>query len=309
MSQETFSQVNIVSDIGGSALKTDPDVTNPWGIVSSNNNEFWVNLNGSSLLKLYDGEGKILKTLSTADGPTGLVKVVKQNKGGPELILVTESGVIAAYVPSISLNPIVVKHTDVAAVYKGVAILGNYLYVANFNNLRVDVFDITHYEFTFVKSIVDTDLANAGYGPFNVYTDEDILYISYALLEPVEKKDDLKGLGNGYINIYSPSRNLLRRLANREQLNSPWAMLRLNDKLYVGNFGDGIINIYDIYYDCTCKSFKNIKAIYCNKLSNKCNTPIQIDGLWGLIQTDSNNLLFSSGSQNEDHGLIGKLIN
>jgi hypothetical protein len=30
MSQEGFSQINIISDIGGSALKTDPDATNPW---------------------------------------------------------------------------------------------------------------------------------------------------------------------------------------------------------------------------------------------------------------------------------------
>lgn len=91
---------------------------------------------------------------------------------------------------------------------------------------------------------------------------------------------------------------LIKRFSNREQLNSPWAMVRLNDKLYVGNFGD----------DCKCRSFKNIKAVYCNKLSNNCNTPIQIDGLWGLVQTDSNDWLFAAGSQNEDHGLIGKLI-
>jgi len=306
MNQETFNQINLVSDIGGSALKIDPDTANPWGIVAIDNNQFWVNLNGSSLLKLYNEEGKILKTLPTADGPSGLVKVIKQITGGPELILVSESGVIAAYVPSIFPNPIVVKYTDITAVYKGVTILGNFLYVANFNNLRVDVFDIT--TFRLLKSIVDPDLANAGYGPFNVYAYGNSLYISYALLEPVEKRDDVKGLGNGYINVYSPNKNLLKRIANREQLNSPWAMLRLDDKLYVGNFGDGIINIYDIFYDCTCKSFKNIKAVYCNKLSNKCNTPIQIDGLWGLIQTDSNSLLFASGSQNEDHGLIGELV-
>lgn len=78
MQQEIFKQINLVSDIGGSALKTDPDATNPWGIVAIDNNQFWANLNGSSLLKLYDEEGKILKTLPTADGPSGLVKVIKQ---------------------------------------------------------------------------------------------------------------------------------------------------------------------------------------------------------------------------------------
>jgi len=305
MSQQGFSQINIISDIGGSALKTDLDATNPWGIVASNN-KFWVNLNGSSLLKLYNNQGKILESFPTSDGPSGLVKVVKQTKGGPELILVTEGGIIAAYIPSISPNPIVTKFTDTASVYKGVAILGNYLYVASFNNLRVDVFDVT--QFKFIKSITDADLSNAGYGPFNVYADGNSLYISYALLETTEKKDDVKGLGNGYINVYDPKKNVLRRIANRGPLNSPWAMVKLDDKLYVGNFGDGIINIYDIQHDCKHKNAKNTQITYCNSLSNLCNTPIQIDGLWGLALTNSNDLLFAAGSQNEDHGLIGKLI-
>jgi uncharacterized protein (TIGR03118 family) len=307
MSEATFSQKNIVSDIGGSALKTDPDAKNPWGIVAADDNKFWVNLTDSSLLKLYDNKGKILKSFPTPDEPTGLVETVKKIKGGPELILVTESGVIAAYVPSIFPNPIVTKFTNAGSIYKGVAILGNYLYVTNFNNLRIDVFDITNYQFTFVKSIVDSDLAAAGYGPFNVFVYDNILYISYALLDPVEKEDDVRGLGNGYINVYSPIKNLLKRIINREQLNSPWAMIRSDDKLYIGNFGDGVINIYDIFYSCECKCHKNTKAVYCNKLSNKCNTPIQIDGLWGLVQKDSGNLLFAAGSQNEEHGLIGEL--
>jgi uncharacterized protein (TIGR03118 family) len=266
-------------------------------VIVASNNKFWVNLNGSSLLKLYNNQGKVLESFPTADGPSGLVKVVKQTKGGPELILVTESGIIAAYVPSISPNPLVTKFIDSTAVYKGVAILGNYLYVANFNNLGVDVFDVV--QFKFIKSIVDKDLANAGYGPFNVYADGNLLYISYALLNPEGKKDDLKGLGNGYINVYDTKKDILKRIANRGPLNSPWAMVKLDDKLYVGNFGDGIINIYDVQHDCKHKNAKNTQITYCNKLSNSCNTPIQIDGLWGLVLTDSNDLLFTAGSEDE----------
>jgi hypothetical protein len=51
-------------------------------------------------------------------------------------------------------------------------------------------------------------------------------------------------------------------------------MLRIGDKLYVGNFGDGFINIYKLSYDCDCDK---MTAVYCDQVFNECRQ-------WGIAQ-------------------------
>ena len=301
-----FFQENLVADIGRTANVTNPAVVNPWGIVVNKDNSYWSTLNGSSNLALFSEDGNQLLIFPTGEGPTGLAKVSSSPPGGAELFLVTENGQIQAYIPSIGPNPIVTKYTDPTAVYKGIAIFKNLLYAANFNNFKVDVFNIMNIEAGPIKSIIDPTLSTSGvgYGPFNVYTDGDVIFISYALLEPTEKRDDQKGPGNGYVNIYNGIKTF--RLINRGPLNSPWGLLRVGNNLYVGNFGDGFINVYKLQNNCG-----KLHASFCGPIVNQCNTPIQIDGLWGISQKrlhkTISNIWFASGSEDENHGLIGLL--
>ena len=321
MSNNRFFQRNLISDIAQSAKVTDPDAVNPWGLVVVEDGNFWVNLNGTSLLKLYSKRGQQLKSFPVPDGPTGLVKVPKPVTGGPKLVFVTEGGVIGVYNPSLP-NPIKTVFSDPNSVYKGVTILDKFLYVANFNNFKVDVFDLQTFVNIPQKTIVDPALTAAGFSPFNVYSDGRTLFISYAFLDPVEKKDDVPGIGHGYINVFA--NGMLTRIANRSPLNSPWGLLRIGHKLYVGNFGDGFINIYDLFRE-QCKNDKcdnkhckggTLRAEFCEPLKNKCGSAIQIDGLWGIAQeTDSKSskcdgdINFAAGIQGENHGLIGILVN
>src|SRR4029079_2952954 len=91
-------------------------------------------------------------------------------------------------------------------------------------------------------------LSAANYGPFNVYSDRKNIFISYAAIG--EGVDEAAGAGYGYINVWRNGQ--LVRLANRGPLNAPWGMFRNDCYFYVGNFGDGVINIYRLttYKDC-----------------------------------------------------------
>ena len=72
--------------------------------------------------------------------------------------------------------------------------------------------------------------------------------------------------------------------------------------LLVGNFGDGRINIFD-----------QVGGTFLGQLQDETNTPISIDGLWGLIPGNNvgagsaNTLFFSAGPGGEQHGLFGSL--
>src|SRR5436189_4348852 len=69
----TFQQVNLVSDIPGLALHTDPDLVNPWGISHSNTSLNWVSDNGTGVSTLYN----------TAGAKQGLVVTIPPPAGSP----------------------------------------------------------------------------------------------------------------------------------------------------------------------------------------------------------------------------------
>src|SRR6266496_5315152 len=67
----TFKQVNLVSDVPGLALHTDPDLVNPWGISHSATSPFWVSDNGTGVSTLYNGAGTKLALIVTIPPPEG----------------------------------------------------------------------------------------------------------------------------------------------------------------------------------------------------------------------------------------------
>src|SRR5262245_27784665 len=55
-SQE-YHQVNLVSDVPGVALRTDPHLVNPWGIAFTETSPVWIANNGTGTSTLYLGDG------------------------------------------------------------------------------------------------------------------------------------------------------------------------------------------------------------------------------------------------------------
>jgi len=225
------------------------------------------------------------------------------NTGPSRLLVATDDGMVCGY--NASVNPttaiIAVNRSNVNAVYKGLTIANNLLYVADFYNGRIDVFDST---FTLQAGYLFTDPSlPAGFAPFNIVYLNNQLYVLYAK-QDLSQIDDISGPGNGYVSVFNTSGAFVSRLISGGYLNSPWAMIQVplitdctsQNVLLIGNFGNGTITAY------------NTQGTFLGKLQDNLCTDIYIDGLWGLAQsTVGCHIYFASGPNHENNGIVGVL--
>jgi len=176
------------------------------------------------------------------------------------------------------------------AVYKGVSqSRDGRLYVANFASGFVEVYNSL---WNLQSSFTDMSLKTINYHPFNVAVLHGFVYVSFALIDGAGK-DDVAGLGNGYVDIFSLEGKFLKRLIDRGALNSPWAMLDYKHEnkrcLLVGNFGDGKLNLFSSHGDFIRTQHH------------------AIDGLWGVVEDfNLHKLYFTAGINKENDGLFGR---
>ncbi len=317
-----FVQTNLVSDVPGWAGITDASLVNAWGMSFGPTTPLWVSDNGSDLTTLYRGTppgvpfSKVALTVSIPDGaPTGQVF-----NGGPDFLIsgaparfifASENGSIDAWRGGLTpaTNAVNVATTP-GAVYKGLAIStgpgGSWLYAANFNSGKIDVFDGSFALQTWPGAFWDSKIP-ARYAPFNIQNLGGKLYVTYAFQDKA-KHDDDPGKGRGFVDVYDLTGHLLQRLVRHGQLDSPWGIQiapagfgKFGGDLLVGNFGNGRINAY---------STKN--GEFEGTLRGVNGKPIWIDGLWGLqfgngVAGTPMTLLFTAGPMHESHGLLGML--
>jgi len=324
----------LVSNLVGVAKIQDPNLQNAWGSVIDKDS-VWIAANGSGVLVHYNLKGKLLGTpvnvpsgatgatgatgasgATAASNPSGLVinntrgfVITKGGKSAASYLLVaTENGIIAGYNKLVDpLNAVIVVNNSASgAVYKGLAIAGNFLYATDFHNGVIDVFDFSFTPIT-TFPFVDTNTTTpipAGYGPFNIVNIHDKLYVTYAKQLAPANHDDQAGVGNGYISLFQTNGTFIRRLVSGGKLNSPWGLAvapdsfgELGGLLLVGNFGDGYINAYDR------------KGAYIATLKTKHNKKLVITGLWSLVRTKEapDYVFFTAGPNAEVNGLFGNL--
>jgi uncharacterized protein (TIGR03118 family) len=321
-----YHETNLVSDIPGVALVTDPNLKNPWGMSSSMTSPIWVSDNKTGLTTLYNGDGQpfplgspLVVTipppggapLGTIAAPTG--QVFNDSGGGfngAVFMFATEDGTISYWKGGTSAV-LAVDSSPSGAVYKGLAIAGNRLYAANFNAGRIDVFDNSFSPITVPGGFIDPNIP-AGFAPFNIQNIGGTLYVTYAQ-QDAAKHDDVAGAGNGFVDAFNADGVLQMRVATNGNLNSPWGLALapagfgdFSNDLLVGNFGDGRINAFDPSTDA-----------FLGQLTDGSGNPITIEGLWGLRfgnggnGGDPNALFFTAGIPGdgsiEDHGLFGRL--
>lgn len=326
-----YRQTNLVSDIPGVARKTDPNLVNPWGMSELPNGPLWVSDNGADVATLYTGAqhgaplvAQPLVVSIPGGAPTGQVFnstntfVVHSgsSSGSARFLFASENGDITGWSPQVpataggSSTQAQVGMSVPDAVYKGLAIdpdpMAPRLYATNFHAGTVDVFDGNFNPVPHPGKFEDPMLP-AGFAPFGIANLGGKLYVSYAK-QDAAKHDDVKGPGNGFVDVYSLDGTLLKRLISNGVLDSPWGMIlatrhfgAFSNDLLVGNFGDGTINAFD----------PNTGA-FMGSLTNPDGDKIQIDGLWGLIFGDQvagtpDTLFFSAGIGDESHGLLGTL--
>jgi len=266
-----YLQHNIVSDGFVPADHTDSNVVNAWGLDSGPTTPWWFSDNGTGKTTLFNvGTSTIVATFTVpgaggAQGnPTGLVFsggtgfVVNNGVGAPaaaRFIFSSEDGTISAFkgAPIVTVVPNAQAPAH-GAIYKGLAIdsrtAGTMLYATDFHNAKVDIFDSSFHAVTIPGSFTDPNIP-AGFAPFGIQNINGTIYVTYALQDE-DQEDDVAGPGNGYVDAYDTSGNLIRRVASAGELNSPWGLAlapadfgRFSGDLLIGNFGDGRIHAFD----------------------------------------------------------------
>ena len=310
-SNASYQQVNLVADTTGyGGARIDPNLKNAWGIAIGPTGSFWLSANHSALSTIYDRSGAqelAPVALNPGGAPTGVVYNNTVSFMGAKFIYAGEDGIISAWSAG-SATAIVANRSAFNTVYKGITIASdggyNFIYATDFHNGHVDVYDQS---FTYItsKPFADPSIP-AGFAPFNIQNIGGKLYVTYAMQKAPDNMDDQKGAGNGYVNIFNADGTLWKRFASQGTLNSPWGIAQSSASfgqsatdILVGNFGDGRINVYDA------------NGTYKSQLSNGGST-ISIDGLWalqfpqnGIPAGDQNQLFFTAGPGEENHGLFG----
>jgi uncharacterized protein (TIGR03118 family) len=320
-----FLRTNLVSDTTGIPAKfQDADLINAWGIAVGASGTYWVSDNHSGKSTLYDPNGNTKGTPVSIPGaedsvgaPTGVVYnstpdfPMPDGSGKALFIFAGEDGSLSAWNAGASAK-IVSPPSDSNAVYKGLAMAAaggkNFLYLANFKDRRVEVYDGTFHRDT-TKAFWDPTIPD-DYGPFNVAVVGANLFVSYAQLKPPDNEDDLGGPGHGFINEFKTDGTLVRRFVSGGNLDSPWGMVSIpgtfgpfKDGIFVGNFGDGLINVYDM------------QGNLLGQVQDSSGHGIVIEGLWGLSYATTSSgygastsqLYFAAGPDDESHGAFGYL--
>ncbi len=348
-SASLYQEINLVTDDSAflaslnqytpTTQPDDPDLINPWGISHSATSPLWVSDNGSGVSTIYNGSGVKQGLTVNVNGagsppapasPTGNVfnnttgfNLPVAGIGGSNkaiFIFASEDGTISGWNGG-SSTQVMVGAAGTTDVYKGLAIgtVGStpFLYAANFNTGKVNVFD-TNFAPVLSAGFLDPSPppvpagtpAGQGWAPFNVQQLNGNLYVTYAL-QDAAKHDDVAGAGNGFVDEFDLSGNFIRRVATGGVLDSPWGVDiapagfgQYAGDLLVGNFGDGTINVFD----------PNKTNDFLGTLDDLNGNPIVIGDLWGLINGnggnggDPNAVYFAAGVMDEAHGLFGELL-
>jgi uncharacterized protein (TIGR03118 family) len=316
---DTYSQINLVSDISGLANTTDPNLLDPWGVSFSPTSPFWVSNQASGTSTLYNGVGtKIPLTVSVPNlgdapgsinnGPTGQVF----NIGGASTFLAEGTkanfifanldGSISAWNAGVGTTA-QIEASTAGASYTGLAIASvngdTFIYAADQNGSGIHIFNSSWQQ---VGEFSDPDVP-AGYTPFNVQTIGSVLYVTYG-------NQNSTSAGNGIVDEFDTSGNFIKRVATGGALNLPWGVTiapadfgAYSNDLLIGNNGNGEILAYNPITDA-----------YLGTLDGANGQPIVDNNLWALdarttgpdVNPDA--LYFAAGINNGADGLFGEIV-
>jgi len=308
-----YRKTNLVSNLPTGAKHQDAQLQNGWGLAYAPGNPFWLSDEYSGLSTLCDGTGikqSLVVTIPTASGmgvgsPTGIVyngsQQFKIMNWVSAFIFVTLDGTISGwshFSPNAAL--IAVNNSSSGASYTGLAITnkpsGNFIYAADFNNNKVDVYDGN---FNFVTSFTDHNLP-AGFAPANIADINGQLYVAFA---------DTAGGPGGYVDIFGEDGTFVKTLIQGAPLNQPWGIAvapnnfgPLSNTILIGNnINAGVINGFDL-----------TTGAFVGTIKNRAGNPIKINQLWGIefgggtaANGKTNQLFYTASPKNGIKALFG----
>ena len=314
---DTFTQVNLVSNVPGLAAFTDPNLINPWGVSNSATSPFWVSNQGTGVATLYTGTGAPQALVVTIpgggipSGPTGQVfnsAATGFNVGATKATFIFDNlnGSIASWNGGTTAT---IEATIPGAIFTGLAqatFAGNtYLYAADSAG-KIHIFDASWVDFTnssnFINKFADPN-AKSGSVPFNIQQIGGNLYVTYANLGPGGTP-----LPGGYVIEYDSSGNVIAQI-NSGPLSAPWGITlapsnfgSFSNDLLIGQFGSGQILAYNPLTDA-----------FLGTLNDLNGNPIVNDRLWALETrtggpgVNLNAVYFTAGINGEQGGLFGQI--
>ncbi|HUO07677.1 MAG TPA: TIGR03118 family protein [Phycisphaerae bacterium] len=319
-----FLATNLVTDdpLANPAMLTDPNLKNAWGISATATSPFWVSDNGTGVATLYRVDAatnvptkvSLEVTIPGAGSVTGQINnpIGAGGFNGDNFLFVSEDGTISGWRGALGTTAEVLQLSDPSSVYKGTtaAAIGahGYLYSANFHTGKIDILKGDAGAPALAGSFTDPAIPS-GYAPFGIQKLGNTIYVTYAL-QDASGKDDVAGAGHGFVSAFDVQGNFLARVASMGTLNSPWGLAiapgsfgAFAGDLLVGNFGDGLINVFD-----------PTSHTFLGQLNDLGGHPVVIDGLWGLMVGNSgtggsagssSKVYFTAGPNDEAHGVFG----
>ncbi len=337
----TYTASNLISDGSVPATIMDPNFINPWGVTNAT---FWINTQGTGLDYVVSAANfppftppatpafafKISIPAATGGttavgSPTGAASTgaatgfVLPNGTKATFLFASLDGIITGWNNVIGQNgvaQVAINNNPAGAVYTGLALTtnttGTFLLAANFGKAAaIEVYDNKFAVAKLAGSFTDPNLP-AGYVPYNVHTVGSQVFVTYAL--KAATGGPTIAAGNGMVNVFDTNGNFVSRVVSPGgNLNAPWGVAIapttfgiFGGDIFVGNFGDGVINIYDP------KTFA-----YLGQLADGTGKTFTYASLWeiffGLTAPSSSNggnqntLYFAAGLASEKHGLLGAI--
>jgi uncharacterized protein (TIGR03118 family) len=341
---QSYKVTNLLSDGSVAATNTDPNFKNPWAISSSGT--FWISAANTGYNYVVPPAGTVsFKVIvpsaaapNTAPGlpagsvtTGGAVGMLLANGTKASFLFSTLDGTISGWNSKLgtanAISTIAINNSAAGASYPGLAILNiasggvtskSYILAANFGTGNaIEVYDSNFAPTKLAGSFTDPTLPS-GYAPFSVHVIGSQVFVNYALRTASAPYLSVNAAGNGAVSVFDTSGNFVSRIATGGNLNAPWGIAYapanfgiFSNDLLIGNFGDGIINVFDP------KTFA-----YQGQLIDGAGKALQYASLWELLPGgaavtgttavaggDTSTIYFTAGLDKEQHGLLGAITN
>jgi hypothetical protein len=246
-----------------------------------------------------------------------------------------------------SIAQIAINNSAKNAVYTDMALLtnptGTFILAANFGQgTDIEVYDSNFAVAKLTGNFTDPNLP-ANYAPFAVHVIGSQVFVTYALRSvttpaagaPVTSSPapyavpsspsspraaatsylQTTGAGNGVVDVFDLNGNFVSRAVTAGNLNAPWGVAIapagfgiFGGDLLIGNFGDGIINVYN-----------PTTFAFLGQLTDGTGKALSYPSLWEIAfgesnatpagAGDPNTLYIAAGLANEAHGLFAAIAN
>jgi uncharacterized protein (TIGR03118 family) len=335
----SYQVTNLISDGSVAATTTDPKLINPWGIGIGST--IWISgeKSGLEFVSTATGTEKFDVNIPPASGsgmgqPTGVIfsgaakGFVLPVGAAPTFLFATHDGAIAGWNAVLGTNnstaQIVINNSASNAAYTSLALLNNttgtFLLAANFGQASdIEVYNTGFQPAKLAGNFTDPKLP-ANYSPFSIHVIGDQVFVAYALRATINSNGvtDFKqtvGAGDGILDVYDLNGNFVATAVNGGNLNAPWGVAIapsgfgvFGGDLLVGNFGDGIINVYN-----------PTTYAFLGQIVDSTGKAVAFPSLWEIVfgqsnatpagAGDPNTLFFASGLTSASHGLFGTIAN